>query len=104
MQTETNLTPMMQQWQECKNQAKGAILFFRLGDFYEAFEDDAKLLARELELTLTQRQDTPMCGMPWHSSEGYIERLVAKGYRVAIADQVEDPSKAKGLVSRKLVR
>ncbi|MCE5295016.1 MAG: DNA mismatch repair protein MutS, partial [Chlamydiales bacterium] len=104
MQTETNLTPMMQQWHDCKNQAKDAILFFRLGDFYEAFEDDAKLLARELELTLTQRQDTPMCGMPWHSSEGYIERLVAKGYRVAIADQVEDPSKAKGLVSRKLVR
>ena len=101
---DTALTPMMQQWVECKNQAKGAILFFRLGDFYEAFEDDAKLLARELELTLTQRQDTPMCGIPWHTSEGYIERLVLKGYRVAIADQVEDPKKAKGLVSRKLVR
>ena len=94
----------MQQWRECKNQAKGAILFFRLGDFYEAFEEDAKLVAKELELTLTQRQDTPMCGIPWHASEGYIERLVMKGYRVAIADQVEDPKKAKGLVSRKLVR
>ncbi len=100
----TTLTPMMQQWVECKNQAKGAILFFRLGDFYEAFEDDAILLAKELELTLTQRQDTPMCGIPWHTSEGYIERLVIKGYRVAIADQVEDAKNAKGLVKRKVVR
>ncbi len=101
---DASLTPMMQQWIECKNQAKGAILFFRLGDFYEAFEEDAKLLAKELELTLTQRHDTPMCGIPWHTAEGYIERLITKGYRVAIADQVEDPKKAKGLVSRKLVR
>lgn len=98
------LTPMMQQWLECKNQAKGAILFFRLGDFYEAFEEDARLVSKELDLTLTERQSTPMCGIPWHASEGYIERLVTKGYRVAIADQVEDPKKAKGLVSRKLVR
>lgn len=99
-----HLTPMMQQWHECKKEAKGAILFFRLGDFYEAFDDDARLISKELELTLTQRQDIPMCGIPWHTSEGYIERLVMKGYRVAIADQVEDPKKAKGLVSRKLVR
>lgn len=98
------VTPMMQQWLECKSEAKGAILLFRLGDFYECFEEDALLVAKELELTLTQRQETPMCGMPWHTSEGYIERLVAKGYRVAIADQVEDPKKAKGLVTRKLVR
>ncbi len=101
---QATLTPMMQQWLECKNQAKGAILLFRLGDFYECFEDDALLVAKELELTLTQRQDTPMCGIPWHTSEGYIERLVNRGFRVAIADQVEDPKKAKGLVSRKLVR
>ncbi|MBS0638004.1 MAG: DNA mismatch repair protein MutS [Verrucomicrobia bacterium] len=100
----TVLTPMMQQWLECKTQAKGALLLFRLGDFYEAFEDDAKLISKELELTLTQRQETPMCGIPAHASEGYIERLVMKGHRVAIADQVEDPKKAKGLVSRKLVR
>lgn len=98
------LTPMMQQWHECKKEAKGAILFFRLGDFYEAFEEDAKLVAKELELTLTQRQDYPMCGIPWHASDGYIERLVSRGYRVAIAEQVGDPNKAKGLVTRKLVR
>ncbi len=101
---QATLTPMMQQWLECKNQARGAILLFRLGDFYECFEEDAQLVAKELELTLTQRQDTPMCGIPWHASEGYIERLVNRGYRIAIADQVEDPKKAKGLVSRKLVR
>ncbi len=104
IELKSGLTPMMQQWLECKNEAKGALLLFRLGDFYECFEEDAKLAAKELELTLTERQGTPMCGIPWHTSEGYIERLVTKGYRVAIADQVEDPKKAKGLVSRKLVR
>jgi len=98
------ITPMMQQWYDCKKEAKGAILFFRLGDFYEAFEEDARVVAKELELTLTQRQEVPMCGIPWHASDSYIERLVARGYRVAIAEQVEDPKKAKGLVSRKLVR
>lgn len=94
----------MQQWHECKKEAKGAILFFRLGDFYEAFNEDAKLVSKELDLTLTQRQEIPMCGIPWHSSDAYIEKLVARGYRVAIAEQVEDPKKAKGLVSRKLVK
>jgi DNA mismatch repair protein MutS len=97
-------TPMMQQWKECKEQSKDALLLFRLGDFYEAFYDDAKIASKELELTLTKRQDVPMCGIPWHTSEGYIERLVSKGYRVAIAEQMEDPKKAKGLVSRKLAR
>ena len=103
-EVDTKLTPMMQQWHACKAQAKDALLFFRLGDFYEAFYDDAKTISKELDLTLTQRQDIPMCGIPWHTSEGYIERLVLKGFKVAVAEQVEDPKKAKGLVSRKLVR
>lgn len=97
------LTPMMQQWQECKEQAKEAILFFRLGDFYEAFYEDASVASQVLDLTLTKRHEVPMCGIPYHTSESYIERLVAKGFRVAIAEQVEDPKKAKGLVARKLV-
>jgi len=97
-------TPMMQQWHSCKEQAVDALLFFRLGDFYEAFYEDAKIVSKELDLTLTQRQDVPMCGIPWHTSEGYVERLVSKGFKVAIAEQVEDPKTAKGLVSRKLVK
>ena len=92
------------QWQECKKQAKGAVLLFRLGDFYEAFEDDALLVAKELELVLTKRQETPMAGIPAHTCETYIDRLVGRGYRVAIAEQVEDPKVAKGLVKREIVR
>lgn len=98
------LTPMMIQWKECKAEAKNAILFFRLGDFYEAFYEDAEIAAKELNLTLTERQGTPMCGVPWHTSEGYIDKLVAKGFRVAIAEQIEDPKLVKGLVKRKVVR
>ncbi len=101
---EAKLTPMMQQWKECKEEAKDALLFFRLGDFYEAFHEDASIIAKELELTLTARQEVPMCGIPWHTSEGYIDKLVAKGFRIAIAEQVEDPKKTKGLVKRKVVR
>lgn len=101
---ELRITPMMQQWKECKETAKDAVLFFRLGDFYEAFYEDAKIASKELDLTLTQRQDVPMCGIPWHTSDGYIERLVQKGHKVAIAEQVEDPKKAKGLVTRRVVR
>ncbi|NGX53649.1 MAG: DNA mismatch repair protein MutS [Chlamydiae bacterium] len=101
---EKNLTPMMEQWASCKKIAKEALLFFRLGDFYEAFHDDAVVIARELELTLTKRQGVPMCGVPWHAAENYIDRLVAKGYPVAIADQVEDPKQAKGLVKRAVTR
>jgi DNA mismatch repair protein MutS len=95
---------MMAQWQACKDEAKGAILFFRLGDFYEAFHDDALLVARELDITLTKRQETPMSGVPFHASEGYIDKLVSKGYRVAIAEQTEDAKLAKGLVKREIVR
>lgn len=94
----------MEQWQRCKQQAKDAVLFFRMGDFYEAFYEDARILAEELDLTLTKRQQVPMSGVPWHSSDSYIDKLVAKGYRVAIAEQTEDPQKAKGLVNRSIVR
>ena len=98
------ISPMMVQWHACKKIAKNAILFFRMGDFYEAFYDDAILIARELELTLTKRHDIPMAGVPYHTSDSYVDRLVSKGYRVAIAEQTEDPKKAKGLVKREVVR
>lgn len=100
----SDLTPMMTQWHLCKKKADGALVLFRLGDFYEAFQEDAQVISRELDLTLTQRQGVPMCGVPWHASEGYVDRLVAKGYRVAIAEQLEDPRKVKGLVKRELTR
>ncbi len=97
-------TPMMVQWQTCKDQAKGALLLFRLGDFYEAFNDDAVVLAKELELTLTKRQDVPMSGIPFHACEGYLDRLLSRGFKVAIAEQVEDPRSPKGLMRREIVR
>lgn len=97
-------TPMMAQWHACKSFAKDALLLFRMGDFYEAFYEDAAIVAKELELTLTKRQDIPMSGLPHFTSEGYIDKLVAKGYKVAIAEQTEDPKKAKGLVKREVVR
>lgn len=95
---------MMEQWMSCKEKAKDALLFFRMGDFYEAFHDDAEVMAEVLDLTLTKRQGTPMAGVPWHTCETYIERLVAKGYKVAVAEQTEDPKQAKGLVKREIVR
>lgn len=100
---------MMKQYFEIKEQYKDAILFFRLGDFYEMFFDDAILASKELELTLTgrdcgQEERAPMCGVPFHSCEGYIARLIAKGYKVAICEQMEDPSLAKGLVKRDIIR
>lgn len=103
------LSPMMQQYQKIKAENQGAILFFRLGDFYEMFFDDAVLASKELELTLTARdcgQDkkAPMCGVPYHSSESYIARLISKGYKVAICEQMEDPALAKGLVKRDIIR
>jgi DNA mismatch repair protein MutS len=104
VEEEIKLTPMMEQWQRCKQEAKGAVLLFRMGDFYEAFYEDARLVADELELTLTKRQGIPMSGVPWHTCDTYIDKLVGKGYRVAIAEQTEDPKKAKGLVSRAIVR
>ena len=103
------MTPMMEQYFEIKNQYKGYLLFYRLGDFYEMFFDDAVLASRELELTLTGRdcgeaERAPMCGVPFHSAEGYIGRLIEKGYKVAICEQTEDPALAKGLVKREVIR
>ena len=103
------LTPMMRQYFEIKNQYKDYILLYRLGDFYEMFFEDAKLASRELELTLTgrdcgQEERAPMCGVPYHSAEAYIARLVRRGYKVAICEQMEDPKTAKGLVKREIVR
>lgn len=97
-------SPMMMQWHQCKKLAPDAVLLFRLGDFYEAFYEDAVLLSKELDLTLTKRQEIPMSGIPHHTSEAYIDKMVQKGYRVAIAEQVEDAKKAKGLVKREVVR
>ena len=103
------MTPMMEQYFEIKNKYKDYIVFYRLGDFYEMFFDDAILASRELELTLTGRdcgeaERAPMCGVPFHSSEGYIGTLVSRGYKVAICEQTEDPSLAKGLVKREVIR
>ena len=103
------LSPMMKQYFSIKEQNKDSILFFRLGDFYEMFYDDAILVSRELELTLTgrdcgQEERAPMCGVPYHSSETYIAKLVEKGYKVAICEQTEDPTTAKGIVKREIIR
>ena len=106
------LTPMKRQYLEIKQQHPDCLLFFRLGDFYEMFDDDAKLASRELDLALTTRdrniedpeERTPMCGVPYHSAEAYIARLIAKGYKVAICEQMEDPALAKGLVQREVIR
>jgi DNA mismatch repair protein MutS len=106
----TSATPAMRQYLDAKQQHRDAVLFFRMGDFYEMFYEDALLAARALELTLTSRSKDangggiPMCGVPFHAVDGYIARLVKKGYRVAICDQVEDPRKAKGIVKREVVR
>src|SRR5450432_4672337 len=103
--TEAASTPLMRQYHAVKQQVPGALLMFRLGDFYELFFEDAVAAAGVLEITLTARNKEkgapiPMCGVPFHAAEGYIARLIQKGYRVAICDQVEDPKTAKGLVRR----
>ena len=98
------LTPMMEQWQRCKEKAGDALLLFRLGDFYEAFYEDAKLLANAVDLTLTQRQGVPMSGIPHHAAENYIEKLVQQGFLVAIAEQIGDPRQSVGIVERDIVR
>ena len=103
------ITPMMQQYLAIKEQYKDAILFYRLGDFYEMFFDDAELVSRELELTLTGKdcglsERAPMCGVPFHSADVYVARLIEKGYKVAICEQMEDPALAKGLVERAVIR
>lgn len=105
----SKLTPMMEQYLEVKKQTPDALLFFRLGDFYEMFFEDAKTASKELELTLTARscgdnEKAPMCGVPYHAAEVYIERLVQRGYKVAICEQMEDPAVAKGIVKREITR
>ena len=102
--TPPKMSPMMNQWYACKQKVKDALLLFRLGDFYEAFYEDAKLLSETVDVTLTQRQGIPMSGVPAHAAEGYIEKLVEKGFLVAIAEQTEDPKTVKGLVKREVVR
>src|ERR1700694_3518147 len=102
-------TPLMRQYHAIKQQVPNTLLMFRLGDFYELFYDDAVTAARELEITLTARnkekgQEIPMCGVPYHAAEGYLARLIQKGYRVAICDQVEDARFAKNLVRREITR
>ena len=103
------VTPMMQQYIELKEQNRDLILFFRLGDFYEMFFEDAELVSRELELTLTGKnagldERIPMCGIPHHAANIYIEKLIEKGYKVGICEQLEDPKSAKGIVKRGIVQ
>ena len=102
--TKTSYTPMMAQWATCKDKVGDAILLFRLGDFYEAFGEDATLASQLLELTLTKRQNVPMCGIPWHASESYIDKLLVKGVSVAIAEQVQGENAGKTLLERRVVR
>ena len=104
-----DLTPMMQQYMATKEQYKDCILFYRLGDFYEMFFDDALVASKELEITLTgkncgQEERAPMCGIPYHAADSYLTKLVNKGYKVAICEQVEDPKLAKGIVKREVIR
>ena len=103
------MTPMMQHYLDTKKEYPDCILFYRLGDFYEMFYEDAVTVSRELELTLTGKdcgmpERAPMCGVPHHAADVYINKLVEKGFKVAIAEQTEDPKHAKGLVRREVVR
>ena len=103
------LSPMMQQYMDIKENYRDCILFFRLGDFYEMFFDDATTASRELELTLTGKncgmeERAPMCGVPFHSADTYISRLIEKGYKVAICEQTEDPASTRGIVKREVIR
>ena len=102
-------TPMMQQYFEVKKQYKDCLLFYRVGDFYEMFYEDAHICSKELELTLTgkncgEKERAPMCGVPFHAIDAYLGRLVSKGYKVAICEQVEDPKATKTLVKREVIR
>src|SRR5512136_336854 len=105
-----DLTPMMKQYHAVKHRFPGKLVFFRLGDFYELFYEDALVASRELEITLTSRNrdktgsPIPMCGVPYHSVDGYIARLLKKGFKIAICEQVEDPRGAKKLVHREVTR
>ena len=103
------LTPIRRQYLAIKKQHPDAILFLRLGDFYETFDEDAKLVSRELDIVLTGRpmgkgQRVPLAGIPYHAADNYIARLIGKGYKVAICEQMQEPSQAKGIVAREVVR
>ncbi len=103
------VSPMMQHYLATKEEYKDCILFYRLGDFYEMFFDDAKTVSEELELTLTgkdcgMKERAPMCGIPYHAADTYITRLIEKGHKVAICEQMEDPKQAKGIVRREVIR
>ena len=103
------LTPMMQQYLETKKEYQDCILFYRLGDFYEMFFEDALIASKELEITLTgkscgQEERAPMCGIPYHAVDSYLNKMVSKGYKVAICEQVEDPKNAKGIIKREVIR
>ena len=108
-EAKNTMTPMMQQYLKTKEEYKDCILFYRLGDFYEMFFDDALTASKELEITLTGKncgleERAPMCGIPFHAVDGYLNKLVSKGYKVAICEQVEDPKTAKGIVKREVIR
>ena len=109
MTKKATYTPMMKHYLELKEQHEDAIIFYRLGDFYEMFFEDAKTASSELDLVLTGRnagveERVPMCGIPHHAAKGYIQRLIQKGYKVAIVEQLEDPALAKGLVKRDVIK
>src|ERR1700685_73754 len=107
MTSETTLTPVMRQYRAAKDAHPDALVFFRLGDFYELFFEDAVTAARELQLTLTSRDKTktvPMCGVPYHAAEGYLQRLLRKGYKIALCEQMEDPKQTKTIVRREVTR
>ncbi|MFN6991127.1 MAG: DNA mismatch repair protein MutS, partial [Fervidobacterium sp.] len=98
------ITPMMKQYLEIKERYRDAILLFRLGDFYEAFFDDALTVSKVLNIVLTKRQEAPMAGIPYHALDNYLKKLVDSGYKVAICEQMEDPALAKGIVKREVTR
>ena len=105
----TGLSPMMQQYFQIKDQYKDAILFFRMGDFYEMFFEDAIIASKDMEITLTGRdcgleERAPMCGVPHHAVDTYVAKLIEKGHKVAICEQTQDPAEAKGLVERQVIR
>ena len=106
---ESKLSPMMRQYLDSKKEYPDALLFYRIGDFYEMFFDDALTASKELDLVLTGKdcgleERAPMCGVPYHAADSYVSKLVSKGYKVAIGEQVEDPKKAKGLVKREIIK
>jgi DNA mismatch repair protein MutS len=104
MAESSSLTPMMEQYFRIKNEHRDTLLFFRLGDFYEMFFEDAAIASRVLEIALTSRQKVPMCGVPHHAVNSYLAKLLRRGYKVAICEQVEDPRTAKGVVKREVIK